>query len=649
MNNFGFYIMLLGLVLSIHATLFFFIGEKLNNQNIIKSAKRSFYLIILMVSLSAFALIYSFLSNDFSNIYVANHSSLDMNRALTLVAFYSGNEGSLLYILLVHVLLSGIMYKFAKNVIKEKLNYPCSILSFISLFYLMVLIFFANPFEVSEFIPENGKGINPLLRHPGMYIHPPLLMSGLASISIPFVLCQGSLFDKSGKTPWYSILRIWCLISWAVLGAGLLIGAWWAYTILGWGGYWAWDPIENVGLMPWLVLTALIHSLMVEERRGMFRLWNIILVSLTFILALLGTFINRGGPVVSVHSFAASTLGFLFLSFMIVLTFYSVISIIYNYQNLIKNDNNIESYLSREASFLLNNILLVLTSLIILWGVIFPVVSILLNGTEISVSSPYFDKTAGPILLLIIILMGIGPILSWRKTTKKAVFLRLLPSFVITIASSVYLVASGIKDFFPLISFLSIIFVLTIIMREWIGGTKSRMGNSYNPLPSFLRMIISNRGRNGGYVVHIAILALAFGVVGTKFYDERLDLNLSINDEIKFDKYLISFNQIEQEFIAENSITKAKFTISNNQTQEKIGNITAMHSYYPNYNQISVRSGILSSPIEDLYIIPKDFIDDNNMTIRIAINPLAWWIWLSGPILILGTLITLWPTKIKKD
>ena len=284
-----------------------------------------------------------------------------------------------------------------------------------------------------------------------------------------------------------------------------------------------------------------------------------------------------------------------------------------------------------------------------MWGVIFPVVSILLNGTEISVSSPYFDKTAGPILLLIIILMGIGPILSWRKTTKKAVFLRLLPSFVITIASSVYLVASGIKDFFPLISFLSIIFVLTIIMREWIGGTKSRMGNSYNPLPSFLRMIISNRGRNGGYVVHIAILALAFGVVGTKFYDERLDLNLSINDEIIFDKYLISFNQIEQEFIAENSITKAKFTISNNQTQEKIGNITAMHSYYPNYNQISVRSGILSSPIEDLYIIPKDFIDDNNMTIRIAINPLAWWIWLSGPILILGTLITLWPTKIKKD
>ena len=649
MNNFGFYILILGLVLSVQSTVLFFIGEKLHNNKILISAKRSFYLVSLMVSIGAFALIYSFLTNDFSNIYVANHSSLDMNPALTFVAFYSGNEGSLLYILLVHVLLSSVMYRFAQTAIKEKLSYPCAILSFISSFYLIVLIFFANPFEVSEFIPADGKGINPLLRHPGMYIHPPLLMSGLASISIPFVLCQGSLFDKSGMVPWYSTLRIWCLISWAVLGAGLLIGAWWAYTILGWGGYWGWDPIENVGLMPWLVLTALIHSLMVEERRGIFRLWNIILVSLTFILALLGTFINRGGPVVSVHSFAASTLGFLFLAFMIVLTFYSVISIIYNHQNLTKNNIKIESYLSREASFLLNNILLVMTSLIILWGVIFPVVSILLNGTEISVSAPYFNKTAGPLLLLIIILMGIGPILSWRRTTKRATFFRLLPSIIITTFMGFYLFIYGIREFFPLISFLSIIFVLTIILREWIGGTKSRMGKSYNPLPSFFKMIVSNRGRNGGYVVHLAILALAFGVVGTKFYDERLDLNLSIQDEVEFKHYSIIFDSIQQEFIAENSITKANFIISNKESKENLGDITAMHSYYPNYNQISVRSGILSNPIEDLYIIPKDFIDDKNMTIRIAINPLAWWIWLSGPILIIGTLITLWPSKTRKE
>ena len=649
MNNFGFYIMILGLILSLHSSLFFFLGEIKNKKELISSAQRSFYIVIFMVVISSFSLIYSFLANDFSNIYVANHSSLDMNRALTLVAFYSGNEGSLLYILFIHVILSGIMYKFSPSNIKSKLNFSCSILTIITSFYLFVLIFFANPFAISEFIPMDGKGINPLLRHPGMYIHPPLLMSGLASISIPFVLCQGSLFDRTNSNNWHTVLRIWCLFSWAILGSGLLIGAWWAYTILGWGGYWSWDPIENVGLMPWLVLTALIHSIMVEERRGIFRLWNIILISLTFVLALLGTFINRGGPVVSVHSFAASTLGFLFLIFMIVMTFYSVISIIYNYKNLTNNKNKIESYLSREASLLLNNILLVLTALIILWGVIFPVVSIILNDTEISVSAPYFDKTAGPIFLFIIILMGIGPILSWRMTTKKAVFLRLLPSIIITSILGFYIYISGIKEFFPFISFVSIFFVLTIIIREWIGGTKSRMGNSYNPIPSFINMIVSNRGRNGGYVVHLAILALAFGVVGTKFYDERLDLNVSVSEKIEFRSYSILFKEIKQEFIGENSITKAIFEISKITDQSKKHNIIAMHSYYPNYNQISVRSAIFSTPKEDLYIIPKDFIDENNMTIRVAINPLAWWIWLSGPILILGTLISLWPNKIKRS
>ena len=648
MNNFGFYILILGFILSIYSSTLFILGFYKENRTMILSATTSYYLSILMIFVSCFSLITLFLSNDFSNIYVFNHSSLDMNKALTFVAFYAGNEGSLLYILLVHAILSGSLLFFAPNETKSKLAYSCGILSLISSFYIFVLLFFANPFEVSEIIQSDGKGINPLLRHPGMYIHPPLLMSGLASISIPFVISQGALFDSKKDNNWFSLLRIWSLISWALLGAGLLIGAWWAYTILGWGGYWSWDPIENVGLMPWLVLTALIHSIMVEERRGMFRLWNIILVSLTFILALLGTFINRGGPVVSVHSFAASSLGFLFLGFMIVMTSYSLFTIIYKCKNIKGSKNKIESYLSRESSFLLNNVLLVLTSLIILWGVLFPVVSIIFTGTEISVSAPYFNKTAGPILLSIIILMGIGPILSWRKTKFESTIKSLLPSIIISVFFFIYLILIGINKFFPIVSLCSIFFVLTIVVKEWIIGTRSRMNNSKNPFSAFIKMIISNRGRNGGYIVHLAILALAFGVVGTKFYDQRIDTNIRVTEEISFKNYNIYFENIEQEITSGNSITKAKFSIYN--TEKKfIGKIEAMHSYYPNYNQISVRSGILSNPIEDLYIIPKDFIDETSMTIRISVNPLAWWIWASGPILLIGTVITLWPSKLRKD
>lgn len=648
MNTFGFYILILGFILSLYSSVLFISGFYKENRTMIRSASRSYYLSILMIFISCVSLITLFLSNDFTNIYVFNNSSLDMNRALTFVAFYAGNEGSLLYILLVHATLSGCLLFFSSEKIKSSLAYSCGILSVISSFYIFVLLFFANPFEVTNQIHSDGKGINPLLRHPGMYIHPPLLMSGLASISIPFVISQGALFDYKKGNNWFKLLRIWSLISWALLGAGLLIGAWWAYTILGWGGYWSWDPIENVGLMPWLVLTALIHSIMVEERRGMFRLWNIILVSLTFILALLGTFINRGGPVVSVHSFAASSLGFLFLGFMIIMTSYSLFTIIYKYKNIRESKNKIESYLSRETAFLLNNVLLVLTSLIILWGVLFPVVSIIFTGTEISVSAPYFNKTAGPILLAIILLMGIGPILSWRKTTIKSTIARILPSIILSIFFLIYLLLIGINKFFAVVSICSIFFVLTIIIREWIGGTRSRMNGSINPFSAFIKMIFSNRGRNGGYIVHLAILALAFGVVGTKFYDQRIDTNISISEEVTFKNYNIYFESIDQEINNGNSVTKANFSIYNNE-KKFIGKIEAMHSYYPNYNQISVRSGILTNPIEDLYIIPKDFIDENRMTVRIAVNPLAWWIWASGPILLIGTVVTLWPSKLRKE
>ena len=650
MNNFGFYILIIGLTLSIYSVLTFLYGEKSKDKKVINSATRSFYLTGLMIFISSITLIINFLRNDFSNIYVFNHSSTDMNPFLTFVAFYAGNEGSLLFILLVHIIASIAMFKFVSKKNKTKLNYPLATINAMSSFYFFVLIFFANPFEAINISPIDGKGINPLLRHPGMYIHPPLLMSGLSMISIPFVLSHGSIYDTTNNPEWKKYLRTWALISWAVLGAGLLIGAWWAYTILGWGGYWGWDPIENVGLMPWLVLTAFIHSIIVEERRGMFRLWNIILISIAYILALLGIFINRGGPVVSVHSFAASNLGFLFLSYLIVMSVFALMTIMINYRRLKNDQNKINSYLSREVSFLLNNILLVATSLVVLWGVIFPVISILFTGTEISVSAPYFNKTAGPLLLCVVLLMGIGPVLSWNKTSYKVILKRISIPLIFSMISIVILLLYNIKNFCPLISIGSIIFVFFIVVTEWFNGTKLRMKNNSNPFKAFITMIVSNRGRNGGYIVHIAILSLALGIIGTKFYDQRMDVSINTSESINFSDYRIHFKEIQNRSINNNEITKAIFEIYRKEKdkQKYLGNLTATHSYYPNHNQISVRSGIISSPIEDLYIIPKDFINKKNMTIRIAINPLAWWIWVSGPIFILGTVVALWPENSKE-
>ena len=650
MNNFGFYILIIGLSLSIYSVLTFLYGEKSKDKKVISSATRSFYLTGLMIFISSITLIINFLRNDFSNIYVFNHSSTDMNPFLTFVAFYAGNEGSLLFILLVHIIASIAMFKFVSKKNKTKLNYPLATINAMSSFYFFVLIFIAYPLEAINILPIDGKGINPLLRHPGMYIHPPLLMSGLSLISIPFVLSHGSIYDTTNNPEWKKYLRTWALISWAVLGAGLLIGAWWAYTILGWGGYWGWDPIENVGLMPWLVLTAFIHSIIVEERRGMFRLWNIILISIAYILALLGIFINRGGPVVSVHSFAASTLGFLFLSYLIVMSLFALMTIMINYRRLKNDQNKINSYLSREVSFLLNNILLLATSLVVLWGVIFPVISILFTGTEISVSAPYFNKTAGPLLLTVVLLMGIGPVLSWNKTSYKVILKKISIPLIFSMISIVILLLYNIKNFFPLISIGSIIFVFFIVVTEWFNGTKLRMKNDSNPLKAFITMIVSNRGRNGGYIVHIAILSLALGIIGTKFYDQRMDVSINTSESVSFRDYRIHFKEIQNSSINNNEITKATFEIYKEEKdkQKYLGDLIATHSYYPKHNQISVRSGIISNPIEDLYIIPKDFINSKNMTVRIAINPLAWWIWVSGPIFIIGTVVALWPENSKE-
>jgi cytochrome c-type biogenesis protein CcmF len=288
--------------------------------------------------------------------------------------------------------------------------------------------------------------------------------------------------------------------------------------------------------------------------------------------------------------------------------------------------------------------------MVILWGVIFPVISILFTGTEISVSAPYFNKTAGPLLLCVVLLMGIGPVLSWNKTSYKVILKRISIPLIFSMISIVILLLYNIKNFFPLISIGSIIFVFFIVVTEWFNGTKLRMKNNSNPFKAFITMIVSNRGRNGGYIVHIAILSLALGIIGTKFYDQRMDVSINTSESISFSDYRIHFKEIQNSSINNNEITKAIFEIYRKEKdkQKYLGDLIATHSYYPNHNQISVRSGIISSPIEDLYIIPKDFINKKNMTIRIAINPLAWWIWVSGPIFIIGTLVALWPEKSKE-
>ena len=374
MADLGSITLAIALALAAYSTVGSVLGQLRKVPALVESARYATYLLVFVLAISVASLVGAFLSNDFQVQYVAQHSNLAMDRIYTWVAFYAGNEGSLLYIAFALSVLSEIAVLLAPRRARDSRAYTNAVLMLVLTFFLAVIVFMAHPFAELPFTPADGEGINPLLTHPGMFIHPPVMMAGLIGVTLPFAFALGSLLAGKTGDEWVDPGRTWGIITWAVLGSGLLLGAWWAYTILGWGGYWAWDPVENAGFMPFVALTAFIHSIMVQKRRGMFRMWNIVLINIAFGLALYGMFMNRGGPVPSVHSFGASNLGWIFLMFTgvgIVVPF----GVFFLRYRSLKSARNLESAMSREAAFLVNNLLLLGIAFVTLWGVVFPLIS----------------------------------------------------------------------------------------------------------------------------------------------------------------------------------------------------------------------------------------------------------------------------------
>ncbi len=645
-SDLGFTLLILTMNLCLYSVIGSLIGVKISSKTLLRSAKNANYCTFITLAFSVSCLVYAFVTGDFSIKYVFNHSSLSMDPIYTWVALYAGNEGSLLYIALVISISSFITLFFIPSELNEAEPYIIAILSGFLLFFVTVMIFLANPFDTFQNIPKDGRGINPLLAHPGMFSHPPLLMAGLATIIIPFSLVVGMVFTGKFRNDGLDYIRTTSLIIWAILGIGLLLGSWWAYTILGWGGYWVWDPIENVGLMPWLIMTAFIHSIIVQRRRGMFRVWNVILIFLAFVLAQFGMFINRGGPVVSVHSFAASTLGYIFLGFMLFSATFCLLVFILN-SHKIKSDNNVQSFLSRESAFLINNFFLVAITFVTLWGLIFPLISELFAGETVTVGAPYYNSVNGPVILALLFVMGIGPNLSWRNTSKENLTTNLLVPLSLLLISFILLASFSSR---PLISSLSIsviILVASTILIEWAKGSY-RITKAGTPwFMALIKLIMNNRKKYGGYVVHISILLVAIGVIGINFYQIKVDKVLSVGEEVNVGKYIVELIEIDENEYNDRREKIATFLVKNNEN-EVITTMSGNNTFYPSFNMASIRAAIHSNPVEDLYIIPSDFLSNTDMKLIISINPLVWWMWLGGPIFITGTLISLWPYRDRK-
>ena len=642
MADLGYISLLLALALAMYSATGSLLGVWQRTPQLVQSARHATYLAPVALGVATASLVGAFVAHDFEVAYVASHSSLAMDTQYIWVAIYAGNEGSLLFIAFVLSILAALAIFIGSRTLQASLPYTNVVLMVVLIFFVAVMIFLANPFARLDIVPLDGQGINPLLAHPGMFIHPPMLMTGLISFTVPFAIAMGALISGRTGDEWVDAGRTWGIVAWTILGVGNLLGMWWAYTILGWGGYWGWDPVENSSFMPWIVMTAFIHSIMVQKRRGMFRMWNPALIIIAFAFAQFGMFINRGGPVPSVHSFGQSTLGWVFLLFM-GLTLVVSFGIFFLRYSSLKSARTLESALSREAAFLVNNLLFLTIAFVTLWGVIYPIVSDIVQGEIVTVGQPFYDQVNGPLFLLLIFLMGVAPFMPWRHASWSNLRQALMVPLVSAIAVAGILILAGVTKPWAVASFALCALVVAGIFREWVRGALSRhkMGESY-PV-AFARLIAGNRPRYGGYVVHLAIVLLALGITGSSFYDIQRDVVLSPGESADVGDYTIKY--MGSSALERADRTEAKAEIQVFQGGSFLGTYYPRRDFYPGANMASTKAAIRSTPIEDLYIIPGEFLEDGRAVFRVHINPLVMWIWMAGPLLFLGVLVTLWPQR----
>ena len=635
----------IALALAAYSTVGSVAGKLRLSPALVESAQSAMYAAGLALMVATLSLVVSFISRDFEIAYVAAHSDLAMANKFTWVAFYAGNEGSLLYIATILSIMSAVAVWRAPEKFKDALPYTTAILMLTLTFFVAVMAVMANPFDKLPFVPLDGDGINPLLTHFGMFFHPPALMAGLIGITVPFAFAIGSLLAGKTGDEWVDAGRVWGMVSWVLLAGGLLLGSWWAYTILGWGGFWFWDPVENAAFMPWLGITAFIHSIMVQKRRGMFRMWNIVLINVAFGLALYGMFMNRGGSVPSVHSFGASQLGWIFLLFLAVGVIVPFAIFIWRYP-LLKSVQNLDSMLSREAAFLVNNMLLLAIAFVTLWGTVYPLLSRLTNDEEITVARPFYDQVNGPLMLGLVFLMGVGPLIPWRKAGMASLRRSLLPPVVGGLLTVGILAALGLHKDYALIAFGLATFVTTGILMEWFRGTRSRRRNSEeNYVTAFFRLIAANRPRYGGYIVHLSVVMVTLGIVGTSFFGVQKDVVLSIGESTTINDYeLVYLGTVE---VQKSNRTEFTSTVQVFRDGELLDTLRTKRAFYPSFNMAATAAAIRSTPVEDLYVVPSENLPDGSVGFRVLVNPLIWWMWVAGPVMVLGTVIALWPQKIR--
>jgi cytochrome c-type biogenesis protein CcmF len=654
MDVFGSFSLLLAFVCAVYAFIGGIFAIKTRHPLLVKSTRQAGMATCVLIFLATISLEYLFFTDNFSMAYVVSHSNRDLSTFYKIAALWAGQEGSLLFwstLLSVYVLSVLIAYR---NKNGELMPYVGVVLAGVQIFFLTLNNFVENPFKtlaaanasgvLEPFTRMDGNGLNPLLQYPEMVIHPPNLYSGYTGFTIPFAFALAALLARYPGEKWIHLTRKWTMIAWCFQSVGILLGAHWAYAVLGWGGYWGWDPVENASLLPWLSGTAFLHSVMMQEKRGMMKVWNVWLVFCTFLLCIMGTFLTRSGVVSSVHAFANSQIGPWFVGFMI-LTLGVCFAAYFKNRDYLKSENVLDSMISRESSFLFNNLLFLVACIAVLSGTLFPVFSEWFTSNRISVGAPFFNKVMIPIGLAILFLTGVGPLLAWRKTSVDSLKRNFGWPLIVGVLSGLAAFVLGYRDGASVLCLFLCGFVTwTIFMEFYRGSTVISARTGMSRLLSAHELAMRNTRRYGGYVVHFGMVLIFIGLAGAAFNSD-VQKPMNIGDSMKLGPYTLVLQSGDTK--AEKNYTAQRMIVEVLKDNKQIMLLYPEKRQFQGTEQAAgTMVAIYSTLREDLYVVYAGMDPEANIpVIHAFLNPLVKWIWLGGVWVVMGTLLALMPNR----
>jgi cytochrome c-type biogenesis protein CcmF len=654
MAQLGQFALALSLVVAVYAIVASLVGIRARNDKLIASGRNAAIGNCIAISTAIFTLAYLFLTNDFSVAYVAAHSSTDLPLHFKISSVWGGQEGSLLFWSWILTVYSALVLFQNRNKHRAMMPYVTAVLMGTSLFFTVMHLFVVNPFKlggiqmpggpINLFRPNDGAGLNPLLQDTLMVIHPPMLYIGMVGFAIPYAFAIAALITRQLGDTWIRTTRRWTMVTWGFLGVGVLLGGNWAYHELGWGGYWAWDPVENASLMPWLIGTAYLHSVMVQEKKGMLKVWNVVLIVAAYTMSIFGTMITRSGLIDSVHAFAKSDIGGYFMAFIVV-TISGAAYLIVDRLPYLKPENQMGSIVSRESSFLFNNLVLLVSCFAVLWGTMFPVISEWYNGNKITVGAPFFNRVNVPIAIFLLFLTGVGPLLAWRKASTNSLKRNFLLPAGIALAAGVPLYFLGVNHFYAWLSIVMSIFVGITIVREFYKGAQARAyGTGERFHEAIVNLTMRNTRRYGGYIIHFGFVLLFIGWSGQAFSEKIRLPESKVGQSFQFHQFQM---RIEEMAVRSGPNYDAQFaSVSLYEYGKKIAIMSPeWRKYRGRDQQGTTEVAILSTLKTDIYLVFQGSTDGVSGDFTIYYNPLVMWVWIGGTILAIGTLIALLPNR----